>query len=544
MIIHTILSISDSKEATQIGSTKSRSNMQTNLTLGQMLENSATLYPGKIALVYEDWNIRYRDLNEMVNRLANGLIGLGLQKGGRVGTLLTRRPELVISFLATARAGGILVPLNFSSQFEELDYVIQTVEPTVLILHQAFQPLVEKLSVSLEDTQFIVVDAENQNPYFSWETFLAKGSCNPPSRTINAEEIVYFNYTSGSTGKPKAAMTTHSNILWNTISSVDTLGLKHSDVHLIMFAPYAHPHELFARPIYLGGALVLLDNIYPKSLAKTITEERVTCMMGLAPMYEMLLSVADSPLYDLSSLWLPESGGMSTKIELLIEFEARFNTPIVPVWGSTETTGIALATPVHGERKLGSVGKPCLYYEVKVVDDEGEEVGPNEVGEMAIKGPAVVERYFDPSGEMLPVTRNGWYYTDDFVMKDEAGYFYFMGRKQSMLKVGGMKVFPAEIENFLQEHPKISTAVVVGVHDKLRGEVPKAIILLKPGKTATETEIREFCQKGLANYKVPRGVEFRDELPRTPSGKINRKVLEEEAKVERRTKGQLPLLIL
>jgi long-chain acyl-CoA synthetase len=211
---------------------------------------------------------------------------------------------------------------------------------------------------------------------------------------------------------------------------------------------------------------------------------------------------------------------MYTHPTLEQKFRQRFGVPIIPVWGSTETSGIALVTPVEGEHRPGSMGKPSRYYQVKVMGESGEELPPDEVGEMAVKGPGVCSGYYNQPEETEIYMKDGWFLTGDMVKIDREGYCYFASRKTGMMKVAGVKVFPLEIENVLLNHPKIKAAAVVNVHDRLRGEVPKAVIVVKNGLEISKDEILKYCEKKMSRCKIPSIIEFRSELPKTPGGKI------------------------
>jgi long-chain acyl-CoA synthetase len=287
-----------------------------------------------------------------------------------------------------------------------------------------------------------------------------------------------------------------------------------------MFPVFGHPHELFARSLYLGGTIVLIDSISPKSITTAISEHKVTCMMAVASIYDTMVRLPLSFSFDMSSLRIPESGGMYTPPSLVQKFKERFKVPIIPVWGSTETSGIALATPVAGEQKPGSMGKPSFSYQVKVMGESGDELPPGEVGELAVKGPGVCSGYYNQPEETAIYMKEGWFLTGDMVRTDEEGYYYFASRKTGMMKVAGLKVFPTEIEDVLISHPKIEEVAVVKIQDSTHGEVPKAVIVLKEGLEMSKDEIRKYCEKKLSRYKIPRTVEFRSELPRTPGGKI------------------------
>jgi len=490
------------------------------MTLVEMLEKNAKLFPEKTALIYEESKISHRMLYERSNALANFLIGIGLRKGERVGLLLQKTPEAIISFLGVATAGGVVFPIDYNQTLAHIQYILNLTHPSVLIVSGNFQSLLSRLRLPCSDERIIVVGKKSSNRYHAWEAVFAQETFGPPDVKIQDSDIVYLNFTSGTTGVPKGAISTHANIYWNTLSSIQSLKLTHDDVHLCMFPVFGHPHELFARPLYLGGTIVLIDNISPKSIAKSISDHNVTCVMAVASIYENLVRLQESHTFNFSSLRIPESGGMHTNPTLAQKFKDRFKIPIVPVWGSTETTGIALAAPVQGEHKPGSMGKPCPYFEVRIVDENGEELAPNEVGEMVIKGPAVCSGYFGNPEETKKYMKGGWFFTGDFVKKDSEGYFYFAGRKTGMMKVAGLKVFPTEIEDVLSAHPQINEVAVVKVRDHSHGEIPKAVIVLKDGVKISKVDIRKYCEKRISKYKVPRVIEFLSELPKTPGGKI------------------------
>lgn len=502
------------------------------MTLVEMIERNAEEVPEKTAIIYRDSKITYRELNETVNKLANALITIGLKKSDRIGLMLPRIPELVISFLSVAKAQGIAVPINFELSEGDIGAILTHISPRYIIAHDQFLDLAKRSLVAGSKISIIAVGHKGGNEdHISWEEMLKGRSSNNPSLEINEDDIVYLNYTSGFTGNSKGAITTHSNIYWNTVASVDSLRLASHDIHLCMFAPFAHPHEIFARPLYLEGTLVLLDSIYPKTLAKAISVHQVTCLMGLAPMYETLLESIQHKKCDLSSLRVPESGGMYTRTGLIERFRQKVGVPIIPVWGSTETTGIAISNIPGEPMSPSSVGKPCISYEVKIIDEQGIEVPINAIGEMIFKGPGVVQGYYNDPIHTQSSFKDGWYHSGDLVRRDEKNNFYFMERRSGMMKVAGLKVYPFEIELVLMEHPKIKEVAVISLKDKLRGEVPKAIIVAKNGEDLTEKEVIEFCRERMPNYKMPRNVEVRRTLPKTGSGKINKKALQAEERI-------------
>jgi len=490
------------------------------MTIVEMLEKNAALFPEKTAIIYKETKISYREFYESSNALASFLISIGFKKGGRVGLLTKKDPQAIISFLGAAAAGGIVFPIDYNQTVADIQYILNLIKPSVLVVTEDFQRLLFKLSRSCSDDKIIVIGKKMKNRCHTWGEILAQDTRRKPEVKVEEDDIVYLNFTSGSTGVPKAAVATHANIYWNTVASTKSLKLTSDDIHLCLFPVFGHPHELFARPIYLGGTIVLVDNISPKTIAQAILDHSVTIIMAVASIYETLVRFRMAHILNSSSLRIAESGGMHVNPTLAERFKECFKIPITPVWGSTETMGIALATPVNSGIRSGSTGIICPYYEAKIVGEDGEELGHNEIGEMVIKGPAVSSGYFRNPDETEKCMKDGWFFTGDLLKKDADGYFYFVGRKSGMMKVAGMKVFPIEIEDVLSAHPKIAEVAVVKVQDALHGEVPKAVIVLNDGTTTDKSDIRKYCEERLSRYKIPRVIQFVPELPKNQGGKI------------------------
>ena len=496
------------------------------MTIVEQLRQNAENHPEKTAIYFEKSRFSHNDCYKIANALAKLLLEVGVNKGDRVGLLLRKTPEAILSFYGVATAGGVVVPIDYNQPSVDMQYILDLTRPAAMIVDSQLQSLVSQLALPCPNDSIVVVGKKAKDDFHEWESVLASKTSELPEMKIEESDVVYLNFTSGTTGTPKGAVTSHSHIYWNTMSAIDSLGLTHDDVHLCMFPVFVHPHELFARALFLGGTSVLVDSIYPKSIAKAMSEHHVTSMMAISPIYKTLLPYYKSPSFDFSSLRVPESGGMHTSPALIEQFKERFKVPIYPVWGSTEATGIALATPLTEKYKPGSMGKPCPYYEVKIMGEDGREAPVGEVGEMAIKGPAVCTEYYNDPDESEKCVMGGWFFTGDLIRKDEEGYFYFVDRKSRMMKVAGMKVFPLEIEEVLSHHPKIAEVAVIKVMDGLHGEVPKAFIVSKNGVTINKSEIRKYCETMMSKYKLPRIIEFRDKLPRTTGGKILYRELE------------------
>lgn len=493
-----------------------------NITLCEAFAESQSLYAAKDFIVYRDDNYSYEDVQGMINGFTEFLSNEHIKKGAKICLILPRIPELIISFLAAVKFGAIPVPVNYLLSSKEVNAFIKRGNPAVIVIHSAFVKLLDSEFFYSNKILRVIVDGE-VNGFVAWKK-ACYSSKFMVENTPSADEVAYLNFTTGSTGLPKGAVATHSNLYWNTRSAIETLEIDENDIHLCMFSSFAHPHELFARAIYTGGSIVLLEEVNPKTIVRTINRHNITCMMGLAPMYEMMVNYCSDSKLD--SLRIAESGGMYTKPELARNFRRYFNTPILSVWGSTETSGISLANTPESSRDDGSMGKPCPYYDVRLVGDNGNDVGTGEVGELIIRGNGVVEGY-DEGISFLSV--DGWYYTGDLARIDEDGFYYFVDRKSGMIKVAGSKVYPLQVELVLAQHPCIKEVAIKGVEEKRHGMVPMAFIVPMDGSSTIDIdEIRRFCLDKLANYMIPRKVKILPDLPRIGSGKIDKKALDDK----------------
>lgn len=499
------------------------------LTLGEVLRRTALRLPNKVAILWEDRSITFRALDLEVNRVANGFAAAGIKPGDPVGLLVNKRPELVITFLACARMGAVATPINFKYTTDRIRYQFQHINMRAVIVDPALREVFDAIQDLLPDPGqvFFLSDPAQEKAalsrvYATWEGLESFPDTDPPYHA-KADDVVYLNYTSGSTGRPKGALSTHANIMWNCLSNLATFDMFEDDIYTGMFSTFSHPHELFHRSIYLGCTAVLVDSLSPRIVGKAIEKFKITYMMAVPSFYEMLFHQAGN--LDLSSLRTLEAGGALIDARTLLEMEAAFKTQLMPVWGCTEANGVGLALLPGSDRKPGTIGKPCEFYEIRVVDDDGNDVAPGVVGELAIRGPAVSSGYINQPEETAAAFRDGWYYTQDLVSRDEDGFVTFVARRSEMLKIGGIRVYPIEIETAIKAHLEVATVVVVRAEEKLRGEIARAIVVRKPGTGLSEKELRAHCRKTLAVYQVPRVIEFWEALPQLPNGKIDKKAI-------------------
>ncbi|MBT3221042.1 MAG: acyl--CoA ligase [Proteobacteria bacterium] len=490
-----------------------------NRTLGEVLESTANRWPDKLALVGDESRLTWSELNAEADRLAGLFLRLGIRRGDAVGLCLSKRPEMVVAFLGLARLGAVAAPVNFKLHSGHIEDLCRVGSLRAMVLEPRFDAVIEPLLPHLAP-RLVYVGAMGK-----YEGVLYSEDAPSTRNKVAFDDPVYFNYTSGTTGRPKGAVATHANILWNAVSGVDTLGFYAEDVFLCMFSAFSHPHEQFHRSLVVGATSVMIDTLSPRIVAQAIEKHRITWMMAVPSFYEMMLAHVGPGQFDVASLRVLEAGGAWCSAEMLERLERMFKCNFMPVWGSTETSGVVLALTPEQRRAPTATGMVVDHYEVKIVDSGGEPVPVGETGEMLVRGPGVCRSYVNMPHESKVAFADGWYRTSDLVHRDEAGFFWFDGRKTDLLKVGGIRVFPLEIERVIGEHRAVAEVVVVRAEERLRGETPRAIVVLKEKQTLSASALRAFCRRRLANYKVPRQVEFWAELPRLPNGKVDRQTI-------------------
>lgn len=515
----------------------------------------ATYTPDKIALSFYGQDITYKELNSLIDKAAWGLVNLGIKKGDRVAIHMENCPQFVIAYFATQRAGGIVVPVNPMFKYAELEHEINDAGAETLIGLDYLYPEVEKaksrtplrnvILTSLRDylpaepILPLPPDAKENKRSFpgtlGFVDFIEKSQDRPICNVTDLKnDIALLQYTGGTTGIPKGAMISHHTLAYVSVGTMYWYHHREDDVHLGV-TPFFHTmgqQQLMCTPLISGGRVIILSRFVPDVVAQAIAHYRCTYWVGATTMVIALLNLPNIKDYDFSSFRCLWSGGTPISVELQKKLkELAPNTIIGEGYGLSETISQGGAiTPLH-RYKPGFVGVPQLS-DIRIMDLETgtHEMGPNEEGEITIKGPAVMMGYWNNPEETKEVLRDGWLYTGDIGLMDEEGYIKFLGRKRELIKCSGYSVFPAEVEDLLYRHPAVKETAVIGISDPYRGETPKAFIILKPdyvGKVREE-EILEWCKENMAAYKRPRFVEFREELPKSAAGKILRRVLMEE----------------
>ncbi|MGC8936437.1 MAG: long-chain-fatty-acid--CoA ligase [Candidatus Methanomethylicaceae archaeon] len=503
------------------------------MPLDQMLSKSAERFGGKTAIIWNEKEYSFRDLNSMSNRFANALLKMGITKGDRVCIFMQNSPEFVISHFGIIKAGGVTVPLNVMYRRRELVHMVNDSGARAIVTSDSNFPYIEEVRDELKTLREIIITSNNApEGSRSFYRLLEESGDEPTNVMNNDEDLAVICYTSGTTGSAKGAMISHSNFISN-ISTVSELWELTDKDRLMMALPMFHVHGLGIAVhgmVHCGYTMVLLERFDAKKVLEGISKYRCTVFMGVPTMYIKLLEL-DGAGYDLSSMRVWTVGSAPMPVDAMQKFKEKYGFEILERYGMTETAVVITSNPLRGKRKPGSVGKPIPGVEVKIFDDEEKELPPNEVGEIVVRGPNVMKGYWNRPQETEEAFRNGWFHTGDLGKIDEEGYLHIVGRKKEMIISGGFKVFPREVEEVLHSHPKVKEVAVVGIPDPIRGESVKAFVVLKEGVTATEKELDDYCRSNLAAFKVPRIYEFVSSIPRTPSGKILNRLLS-QAKVK------------
>ena len=537
------------------------------MTLPEMLEKSCGAYPKKPALIFGKRRITYRELANQVNCAAQGLTRLGAKKDDKLGILLKNCPEYVVSYFAILKTGGVVIPLNFMLKEEELNYILDNAGVSAVITSPEFMPVINRLKLRLENLKQVVMVGEESPGTINFSELVSEprpgaqgqeelpafGGTSPGNEPrlwrdmprpwrdkevsgAKPDDTAAILYTSGTTGHPKGVMLTHRNLTSNVAASIKAIRLTRKDRFLCllpMFHSFAWTVCVLV-PLYIGATITIVESVKPFGrVIKNIIKNRITIFVGIPPLYNVLSNIPvpriliSRLLRMFNPLRLCVSGAASLPVEVLKKFEAKFRLPLLEGYGLTEASPVVSINPLE-KRKPGSVGLPVPGVEVKVVDEEGNQLPPNKEGELLVKGENVMKGYYKLPEEIEKTLKDGRLYTGDIARIDEDGYVYIMDRKKDMIIVRGLNVYPREIEEVLYQNPKVAEAAVIGVKDEHRGEAPKAYVTLKEGEKLTETELIHFLRKRVASYKVPKTVEFRDSLPKTAAGKILKRALRKE----------------
>jgi len=502
------------------------------MDVGQILTFTARKFPQRIALICEQEWMTYQEFNDRTNRLANGMLRLGLKKGEKVAVLLFNSIPLVEILFASAKTGGVFTPINFRFTAEEVFYILDHSDARFFIYGEEFSELVEKVRPRLKKVEFYFSIGESVSPsILNYEAFLRGSLAQEPDVPLSEKDECQLMYTSGTTGKPKGVLLTHENLLWNLFNTILGREEKEGETSLVI-GPLYHTAALnnhFLTRVALAGTSVLVRHFDPEKVMEIVEKERVTVISGAPAAYHLMLSLPDGR-YDTRSITKCTTGASILPNETKERLTKLFPnlSGIYDVYGCTEATpSIAILKAKDSLKKKECVGPAVPFLEVRIVDDQDRDLPVGEVGELICRGPNVMKGYYKDEEATREALRGGWLHTGDLTRMDEEGFIYIVDRKKDMIVSGGENIYPREIEEILYSHPKIEDAAIVGVPDPLWGESVRAVVVLKRGETMIEEEVIEYCKSHLASYKKPKSVWFVESLPRNPSGKVLKTVLRE-----------------
>jgi acyl-CoA synthetase (AMP-forming)/AMP-acid ligase II len=502
------------------------------MDLGKILTSTAHKFPKRIALICEKERMTYQEYNGRANRLANGLLRLGLKKGDKVAVLLFNSIPLVETLFASAKIGGVFTPINFRFTAEEVFYILDHSDARFFIYGEEFSELVEKIRPRLNNVEFYISFGESGSPsILNYEACLRGSLAQEPDVSLSEKDECQLMYTSGTTGKPKGALLTHENLLWNLFNTVLGREEKEGEISLVI-GPLYHTAALnnhFLTRVAMAGTSVLIKHFDPERVMEIIEKEKVTVISGAPAAYHLMLSLPEGR-YDTRSITKCTTGSSilsnETKERLAKLFPNLWG--IYDVYGCTEATpSIAILKAKDSLKKRECVGPAVPFLEVRIVDDQDRDLPVGEVGEVICRGPNVMKGYYKEEEATREALRGGWLHTGDLARMDEEGFIYIVDRKKDMIVSGGENIYPREIEEILYSHSKIEDAAIIGVPDPLWGESVKAMVVLRKGEAMKEEEVIEYCKSHLASYKKPKSVEFVESLPRNPSGKVLKTLLRE-----------------
>jgi len=514
------------------------------MNTSEFLSISSAICPERPAIIFENKRYTFSQLAERVNRLANALANLGVKKGDNVAFLNVNCNETIESYFAVAKLGGVYLPLNYRAKESELEYMLNFGEANTLFIGSRYLSLVESIRPKLNSVKNYISIEQKSSGMLDYEELINSSSAEEISTDIDDNDATILMYTAGTTGNPKGVMLAQRSFSVYVLENVSPPD-PDVDERNILTVPLYHIAGMQAMisAIYGARTLVMQRQFDAKSWMELVEKEKVNRAMMVPTMLIQLMDHPDFGKHDLSSLKVITYGAAPMGINTIKRaLEAFPGVGFINAFGQTETAStITMLTPedhiISGTeeekekklKRLTSIGKPLPDVEMKVIDTDGKELPPGEVGEIVARGPRVMSGYYkDSEKTSRAMDKDGWIHTNDMGYRDADGYFYLAGRATDLIKRGGEYISPEELENVICTHPDIKEVAVIGVHDEEWGELPRAVCVLKEDAKCTDADIMEYCRTRLASFKRPRSVVFVNELPRNPMGKVLKRVLRDQ----------------
>jgi long-chain acyl-CoA synthetase len=481
------------------------------MNLATTFSDCAQKHPDKIAIYFGEREISYAQLRQQVQAVAEHLQKkLGVKAGDRVALWLKNRPEFIIGVYAILQANAVVVPINNFLKPAEAGYILNDGGIDVVICDAELGTHFSELAAIRPQLKMLTVEEFGSLPAAPAQ----------PTSTRTENDLAVIIYTSGTTGKPKGAMLSHGNLMHNVNSCSIVLAAADHDA-LAVILPLFHTYMMTVGiflPFTVGGSIVLVKSLHPpRAMLQEIFSRRATILPAVPAFYRMLLG-AQLPTPIPVRVFI--SGSAPLPLQTLHEFEEKFKVPLIEGYGLSEASPVVSKNPLKGVRKAGSIGIPVANVEMSVQDDNGKMLGPNETGEICVRGGNVMQGYWNLPEETKKTFRDNWLLTGDIGHRDDDGYYFITDRKKDMLIVNGINVYPREIEEVIYHFPGVKEAAVIGVKDERRGELPMAFVSPAEGQTLNEKDLQQFIRSQLAEYKTPKQIVVMPALPKNATGKI------------------------
>ena len=500
------------------------------LTLPELIRKKAGKFDKKLLLKFHKKRVSYTEFNNKTEKMAGALQEMGIKKGDRVALMFKNCLELLESYFAVWKTGAWVIPINPTFTPRELEYLLRDSEAKMIISEKEQLQKIETVKEKVATLQSVIIDTEDSIPGITSYNELQRESFNLRHVSISSDDVCQIMYTSGTEGEPKGVMTTHGGYTDNALIRSTILELSKDDITLIPL-PMFHMFGMatFLNFITVGGTVILMERFQTDEVLYSLEKDKITFFSGVPTMYDYLINHPKIDQIDLSSLRICIIAGGNVNYKVVEEFEKRFNCLFIESMGQTELSPLVMINPPYREkRRLGSCGLTVYNMETRLVDETDNDVPLGEVGELVVRSPCVMKGYYNRPEDTKQAFRNGWFHTGDLLRQDKDGYYYFVGRKKDMIITGGFNIYAKELEDVLINHPDIQEVAVIAVPDETKGQLAKAIIVLKEGTDLKEEDVKNYARKYLAPYKVPRIIKFVNELPHTPQGKIAKGILREK----------------
>lgn len=501
------------------------------MTIPYLLKRGAFKHPDREAIVSEAGRWSYAQWEANANKRAWALSKQGINKGDHVATIFLNGNEVLETYLALMKLGAVIVPLNVRFSPKELHYIVDHSDASALILSHEFESAIREIKQDLPKVKrYFMSGGEASRDMVALEEIYQGESDQEPSVEIEEEDIATILYTAGTTGRPKGVLLSHRNCMWGAVNCACDLDLQPGYRVLMVFPLYhAAAFMILVYDLFVGCTNVTMRSFEPKRVMELIEEERINRMTFPPTVWNFILQLPDLDQYDTQTVRSLSSGAESMPLETKKKLLAFFpNAGLGDTYGMTETSAtITTLNPKDVLRKMASVGKPFVNVEIRLVDDRDQDVPVGQVGEILARGPSIMVGYYKDPEATSQTLKGGWLHTGDLGRLDEEGFLYIVDRKKDMIITGGENIYPREIEEVLYTHPKILEAAVIGLPDPTWGESIHAVVALKQGEALAEQEVIDYCKAHIASFKKPRSVEFVDRLPRSPAGKVLKRLLKE-----------------